>query len=136
MTQWVDLELYNAAHTHGDDKDMSWMSQSFPLRRVIAPDSTTVALASMVGRSTSQLCWELEITYSCEHPECSNYAVIELNMSLIMSWFHNYPYTYTPSLQAVQLPSMPRLMLEWVLHRRWCSKGRRSLWIFQRRGLC
>jgi len=45
---------------------------------------------------------ELEITYSCEHPECSNYAVIELNnvtnhgVDFIIT-----PYTYTPSLQAV-----------------------------------
>jgi len=60
-------------------------------------------------------------------------------MSLIMEFinFHNYlMYIIIPHHCRLLMPGMPRLMLEWVLHRRWCSKGRRSLWIFQRRGLC
>ena len=45
---------------------------------------------------------ELEITYSCEYPECSHYAVIELNDDTNHGvHFIITPYTYTPSLQAV-----------------------------------
>ena len=34
------------------------------------------------------------------------------------------------------MPCTLRLILHWVLIRRWCLKGKWSLWIFQRKGLC
>ena len=34
------------------------------------------------------------------------------------------------------MPGTLRLMPEWVLTRRWCLKGRGSLWISQKKGLC
>lgn len=47
-------------------------------------------------------CVELGITYGCEYPECSNYAVIELNnVTNHGVHFIVTPCAYTPLLQAV-----------------------------------